>query len=83
MAESVVAALGGRAASVEDRDRASYHAAASIAANHLVALIGQVERVAGAAGLPLDAFSDLMHAALDDALALGPRHALTGPAAPG
>lgn len=83
MTAKVVAALGGRAASVEDADRASYHAAASIAANHLVALIGQVERVAGAAGLPLDAFSDLMHAALDDALALGPRHALTGPAARG
>jgi len=76
-------ALGGRAVIVEDSDRASYHAAASIAANHMVALIGQVERVAASAGLPLDAFADLMRAATDDALSLGPSHALTGPAARG
>ena len=58
-----MASLGGRAVDVEDPDRATYHAAASIAANHLVALIGQVERVAASIGLPLDAFSGLMHAA--------------------
>ena len=69
--------------SVDDAHRAAYHAAASIAANHLVALIGQVERVAASVGLPLDAFAGLMRAATDDALALGPRRALTGPAARG
>jgi hypothetical protein len=53
--------------------RTAYHAAATIAANHLVALVGQVERVAATAGLPLDAFAGLMRAALDDAVALGPR----------
>ncbi len=37
---------------VDDARRAAYHAAASIAANHLVALLGQVERVAATAGLP-------------------------------
>ncbi len=83
MTGAVVAALGGRAATVEDRDRASYHAAASIAANHMVALIGQVERVAASAGLPLDAFADLMRAALEDAVDLGPGRALTGPASRG
>jgi predicted short-subunit dehydrogenase-like oxidoreductase (DUF2520 family) len=76
-------ALGGRAVEVDDRDRVVYHAAASIAANHLVALIGQVERLAAAAGLPLEAFAGLLHAATDDALALGPSRALTGPAARG
>jgi predicted short-subunit dehydrogenase-like oxidoreductase (DUF2520 family) len=80
---TIAIALGGRAVTVGDSDRASYHAAASIAANHMVALIGQVERVAASAGLPLDAFADLMRAATDDALALGPSHALTGPAARG
>ncbi len=65
---------------VGDDARTAYHAAASIAANHLVALIGQVERVAATAGLPLDAFAGLVRAAADDALELGPRHALTGPA---
>ncbi len=75
--------LGGRALEVDDDDRTAYHAAASIAANHLVALVGQVERVAATAGLPLDAFAGLMRAALDDAVALGPRRALTGPAVRG
>ncbi|MBV8464064.1 MAG: DUF2520 domain-containing protein [Acidimicrobiales bacterium] len=75
--------LGGRAVEVADEHRTAYHAAAAIAANHLVALLGQVERVAAAAGLPLDAFGGLIRAATDDALALGPRAALTGPASRG
>ncbi|HEY7917959.1 MAG TPA: DUF2520 domain-containing protein [Acidimicrobiales bacterium] len=73
-------ALGGQVVKVDDDARTAYHAAASIAANHLVALIGQVERVAATVGLPLDAFAGLVRAAADDALELGPRHALTGPA---
>ena len=76
-------ALGGRTVEVPDDNRTSYHAAASIAANHLVALIGQVERVAASIDLPLEAFAGLLRAATDDALALGPRRALTGPAARG
>ncbi len=83
MVHGLVQALGGRAVHVDDRSRPAYHAAASIAANHLVALVGQVERIAATAGLPLDAFAGLMRAATDDALALGPRQALTGPAARG
>ncbi len=75
--------LGGNVVEVGDADRAAYHAAAAIASNHLVALMGQVERVAATAGLPLDAFAGLMRAATEDALALGPRRALTGPAARG
>ena len=80
---AVAEALGGNVVEVDDADRAAYHAAAVIAANHLVALMGQVERVAATAGLPLDAFAGLMRAASEDALALGPRAALTGPAARG
>jgi predicted short-subunit dehydrogenase-like oxidoreductase (DUF2520 family) len=76
-------ALGGTAVVVHDAQRPAYHAAASIAANHLVALIGQVERVADSIGLPLESFAGLMRAATDDALALGPRRALTGPASRG
>jgi predicted short-subunit dehydrogenase-like oxidoreductase (DUF2520 family) len=79
MAES----LGGRVVTVADGDRAAYHAAACIAANHVVALLGQVERVAASVGLPLDAFLDLTRAAVDDVGRLGPRRALTGPAARG
>ena len=80
---TVAESLGGNVVEVDDADRAAYHAAAVIAANHLVALMGQVERVAATAGLPLDAFAGLMRAATEDALALGPREALTGPAARG
>ena len=79
----VAEALGGTVVEVADEDRTAYHAAAVIASNHLVALMGQVERVAATAGLPLAAFAGLLRAASDDALALGPRQALTGPAARG
>lgn len=79
----LAASLGGRAVEVDDDRRTAYHAAASIAANHLVALLGQVERIAATAGLPLDAFSALIRAAIDDALELGPHDALTGPAVRG
>ena len=82
-ARAVAGDLGGKVVEVADADRAAYHAAAVIAANHLVALMGQVERVAATAGIPLDAFAGLLRAATDDALALGPGAALTGPAARG
>ncbi len=83
VARSVAEALGGKVVEVDDRDRAAYHAAAVIASNHLVALMGQVERVAASAGLPLEVFAGLMRAASEDAFSLGPRRALTGPAARG
>jgi len=75
--------LGGRVVHVDEERRAAYHAAACIAANHVVALLGQVERVAATAGLGLEPFLELARAALDDVAALGPAAALTGPAARG
>ena len=78
-ASAVVEALGGRSVPVADADRVTYHAAAAIAANHLVALLGQVERVAADIGVPLDAYLDLARGALDDVAAVGPAAALTGP----
>jgi predicted short-subunit dehydrogenase-like oxidoreductase (DUF2520 family) len=83
LAEAVVAALGGRAVAVADEDRAAYHAAACIASNHLVALLGQVERVAAQVGVPLEAFLALARGSLDNVAALGPAAGLTGPAARG
>lgn len=83
IAAEVVAALGGRAVEVDDEQRAAYHAAACIASNHLVALLGQVERVAAPVGVPLEAYLDLARATLDNVAALGPAAALTGPAARG
>jgi predicted short-subunit dehydrogenase-like oxidoreductase (DUF2520 family) len=80
VAAHMAASLNGRVVEVADGERAAYHAAACIAANHVVALLGQVERVAAEAGLDLEAFLPLTRAAVDDVAALGPRRALTGPA---
>ena len=80
VARTMARSLDGRVVEVADADRAVYHAAACIAANHVVALLGQVERVAASAGLDLDAFLPLTRAAVDDVAALGPQRALTGPA---
>lgn len=83
VAERVVADLGGRLVSVAEADRVAYHAAACIASNHLVALLGQVERVAQAAGVPLEAYLDLVRQTVDSVAAVGPAAALTGPVARG
>jgi predicted short-subunit dehydrogenase-like oxidoreductase (DUF2520 family) len=80
VAHEIAATLGGRTVVVADEDRAAYHAAACIAANHVVALLGQVERVAVSVGLDLESFLPLTRAAVDDVAALGAQAALTGPA---
>jgi predicted short-subunit dehydrogenase-like oxidoreductase (DUF2520 family) len=79
----LVDAMFGRAIRVADEQRAAYHAAASIAANHLVALMGQVQRIGAEAGVPFEAYLDLARAALDNVADLGPAAALTGPVARG
>ena len=79
----VVDDLGGRALEVADADRAAYHAAAVVASNHLVALLGQAERIASTADVPFGALMDLVRATVDNVDDLGPAAALTGPAARG
>ena len=83
LARQVVRTLDGRSLPVADGDRSAYHAAACIASNHLVALLGQAERVAASAGVPLDALLDLVRSTVDNVAALGPAAALTGPVARG
>ena len=83
LVRQVVADLGGRALEVADADRAAYHAAAVVASNHLVALLGQAERIASTAGVPFAALIDLVRATVDNVDELGPAAALTGPAARG
>ena len=83
LANQVVADLGGRAFEVADADRAAYHAAAVVASNHLVALLGQAERIGASAGVPLAAFLELVRATVENVAELGPQAALTGPAARG
>lgn len=75
----VVASLRGRVVHVAETEWGRYHAAAVIASNHLVALLGQAERVAASVGAPIEAFLDLARGSLADVAALGPRAALTGP----
>jgi len=81
--ESVVESLDGRSFTVTDRQRAAYHAAAAIASNHLVALLGQVDRIAASVDVPFEAYLDLVRATVENVAMLGPVDALTGPAARG
>ena len=81
--ESVVTALGGRSFVVNDEHRVAYHAAAAIASNHVVALLGSAERVAASAGVPLEAYLELVRATIDNIEDLGVADALTGPVARG
>lgn len=83
LARQMVDDLNGHAIEVDDANRVLYHAAAVIASNHLVALLGQVERVAAKADVPLAAYFDLVRQTVDNVERLGPRDALTGPVARG
>jgi predicted short-subunit dehydrogenase-like oxidoreductase (DUF2520 family) len=79
----LVDALEMRPFEVADDQRARYHATAVVASNHLVALLGQVERLAVAAGVPFEAFLPLAEASLANVFGLGARASLTGPVARG
>lgn len=81
--ERLAVSLGMRPFRVRDADRVAYHAAATVASNHLVALLGQAIRIADAAGVPPAALLPLVRATLDNVEALGPEGALTGPVARG
>lgn len=83
LVQRVASDLGGRWFEVADADRAAYHAAAVVASNHLVALMGQVERIAGGIGVPGEAYLLLAAASLQNVAELGPAGALTGPVARG
>jgi predicted short-subunit dehydrogenase-like oxidoreductase (DUF2520 family) len=75
--------LGLRTFDVADEARNRYHTAAVVASNHLIALLGQVERIAASCSIPFEAFAPLVRASVENAFALGPAEALTGPIARG
>jgi predicted short-subunit dehydrogenase-like oxidoreductase (DUF2520 family) len=79
----LAAALQLRPFRLDGDRRRLYHAAASVASNHLVALLGQLERLAATSGVPFEAFVALARATLDNVTELGPAAALTGPVARG
>ena len=83
VARGVAEALGGTPIEVGDAQRVAYHAAATIASNHLVALMDQVDRVAGEVGRGGEMYLPLVHQTLDNIERLGAPAALTGPAARG
>ncbi|MBO1901362.1 DUF2520 domain-containing protein [Leucobacter weissii] len=82
-AERLARDLGMTPFTVADRDRAAYHAAASIAANFLIAVEGFAERLAATAGVPRRALVPLVESALRNWAELGAPIALTGPVARG
>lgn len=75
--------LGGRPIRVPDERRALYHATAAVAANHLVVLCAQVERLAAQAGVPVEAYWALMTTTLANVGRNGALPSLTGPASRG
>ncbi len=84
VAEALVVEMGGEPVLIADELRDLYHAALSIAANHLVTLVtqsGDLLRQAGVAE-PGRMLGPLLSAALDNALRLGDA-GLTGPVARG
>lgn len=78
-ARALATALGMRPVEIADEDRAAYHAAASIAANFLVAVEGAAERLAATAGVDRELLVPLARAALENWAELGAAGALTGP----
>jgi len=81
--ERLALSLGMRPFRVDAADRVGYHAAACVASNHLVALLGQVERLAATTGVPFEAFLPLIRATVENVADLGAADALTGPVARG
>ncbi|HUR76403.1 MAG TPA: DUF2520 domain-containing protein [Acidimicrobiales bacterium] len=81
----IVEALGGRAITLaDDADmRALHHAACCVAGNHLVTMLGQVERLAAAAGVSPAAYFEIVRAVVDNVEQIGAAAALTGPVARG
>ncbi len=80
--ERLAVSLGMRPFRVDEQRRAEYHAAGTIASNHLVALLAQAARVAESAGVPAAALLPLVRSTVDNWEQLGAA-ALTGPVARG
>ncbi len=79
----IVRAFDGKYFHVPDEKRALYHAGASIAANHLVVLLSQVERICEIVDIPFEAYANLIQGTLDSVATIGSKKSLTGPAVRG
>jgi len=80
---SLAASIGARPFALEDDAKALYHAAATAAANYPLAALAMAHDLFAAAGVDFAVARPLVGAVLDNAFALGPSAALTGPVARG
>jgi predicted short-subunit dehydrogenase-like oxidoreductase (DUF2520 family) len=78
-AADLAEALGMRPVEIDERDRAAYHAAASIASNFLVTVEAAAERIAATVGVERELLVPLVRASVENWARLGPERALTGP----
>ena len=76
-------AVGGRPFQLAAGGKPAYHAALSVASNYLVTLTAMAQELARQGGVPVELLTPLlgglMRQTLENALALGPQSALTGP----
>jgi predicted short-subunit dehydrogenase-like oxidoreductase (DUF2520 family) len=80
---ALAASLGAHPFELVDEQKALYHAAAAAAANTPLAALAMAFRLFEAAGVLAEVVEPLVRAVIDNAFALGPEEALTGPAARG
>lgn len=87
LAVQLAEALGARPISVDDANRAGYHAAASIASNLVLAVLDAAEQVAATAGITADdarmLLAPLVRQSVENWAAAGAAETLTGPIARG
>jgi predicted short-subunit dehydrogenase-like oxidoreductase (DUF2520 family) len=83
LAAELARALGMHPVEIAERDRAAYHAAASIASNFLITLEAAAERVGAAVGIERELLVPLVRATVENWASVGPGRALTGPIARG
>ncbi|SAK96677.1 coenzyme F420-dependent NADP oxidoreductase [Caballeronia hypogeia] len=83
----ILEAIGARCFDIEPGSKALYHAAAVVASNFLPVLAAMSVEMWQAAGIPPPLIEDMMHTlsrnAVANVVSLGPKDALTGPAARG
>lgn len=84
LADALALDLGGEPFRLADKDRATYHAALSHAANHLTTIVAQSAQLLRGVGIddPATLLRPLLETALENSLQCGDR-ALTGPVARG
>ena len=83
LAHALAGLLEMRAIEIAPGDRATYHAAASMASNFLVTLESAAERLAAAVGMERQDLLPLVRATVENWSRLGAEGALTGPVARG